>query len=144
MVDMKRNRFIPKIFLAGALAFGAAGCGNDHPEYVFDGYVDGEHLRFYNENISTSHYLEVKKKDGTVLKFEVYYNDDLEFEWFDITIDGKTTQYKRDSSSRLIRKKVHEAQVIFDQYLDKIEKIKLIPFDYKTVPPELPVKEGNK
>lgn len=101
--------------LGGALAI--SGCGRDYV-HSYDNNIDGEWVRFYQTGIYRENsYLEVTRKDGTVVKYYDEEDHDKKIEKVEITKNDVVTVYERDLAGEMI---VEEGQKQFDEYLEKI------------------------
>jgi hypothetical protein len=119
---MSTKKTLMSIVLAVPLAFGAAGCGKNYPQYEYNSYIGKEKVKFYDvyAPINNVHHLSVKKSDGRVIDYLCM--DDLKLGTVYITKDGKETEYSSDNE--LEKQVVDEAQVDFDRYLQKIVELK--------------------
>lgn len=115
--------FGKKLKLAAIVAsavgiFGLAGCKAQQKSYWFEGKLGEEKVKFWED--LGSNYLKVVRPDGKKIEYIDLFTNDLHLEEVRITIKGEEKIYTR-RDHKLI---VEEAQTQFNEYLQKILKIK--------------------
>src|SRR3989344_7069083 len=124
------------ILLAGAITLGLSGCAStktvrsfyskplnyDNPEYHFKGILNEEQVNFYETEDGNCNVLEVTRKNGVIVKYLDYSNQDFRLERVDVTKDDTTTDYYSNDKSAV--EVIAEAQKQFDEYLKKILEAK--------------------
>jgi len=116
-----RRNFLKRISLVGIVS-GVAGCSND--EYIFDGVIDGEKIKYSHADIWGSYDLKIIKPNG----IKIIYKDFAELgktkRFVDMLIVETKNEkkiYKRDKIGKPI---LGEAQRQYIDYLNKILKEK--------------------
>lgn len=114
---------LTSLALAGTLALSLTGC--QHPEYYYNGEIDGENLVYKEsgEGNNLKRDLNLTKKDGTRI---IYHVEPILFGGFEldsVTIikNGETNQYFND---KVGHNAILEAQKQFDAYRKNILEVK--------------------
>ena len=124
---MSVRKTLTSIVLAGALTLGGTGCESDSPEYLFNGRIGEDQVKFY-ENGLNDNFLEVVRADGSKVKY-FDENNDYKLDFVQITVGENTTEYKASSKNPVVIGIVEKAQKQFDTYLTRITEIQTAPLN---------------
>ena len=92
-----------------------------NPKYDYNGKIGEDWIHFYEERFGTRNILQVSKSDKSIIYYVDDLNDDFKLEYVEILKDGETHRYMNNEIGREVLKK---AQKQFENYLEKIIKIK--------------------
>jgi len=116
---MSIRRNLASVVSAGVLALSGSGCFGTI--YDFNGKIGYEQVKFGKTFFDGHNILEVKRADGTSVKY--FDNDmhDLKVDWIRITNGKEYTDYEKNLIGE---KTLQEGQRQFDDYLAKILELK--------------------
>ncbi len=125
---MTVRKTLTSIVLAGALAFGGAGCGRN-PEYNFKGKIGNEYVGSFEiaPDFTYSRNLMVIKEDGSNILY--FSGDDLKLDYVVVRVGENITIYEANSKNPICKEIIQKAQKEFDDYLTKITKIQTAPLN---------------
>ncbi|MDP2673160.1 MAG: hypothetical protein Q8O84_05085 [Nanoarchaeota archaeon] len=126
---MTIRKNLTNIVLAGALALGVAGCGNN-PEYHFNGKIGEKQVKFYEKIAGGINILEVVEADRSKSKY-IDSNNDFKLDCVEITVGDNITEYYAASENPVVLEILEKAQKEFDAYLTKITDIQTAPLNRK-------------
>lgn len=103
---------------------------SDPRDYRFKGTIGEEHVWFYNVTLNGEYgedecsfdVLEVRRADGTVVKY-VDNNADLKLDWIAVIKDGETRTFY--ACEHIFRNFFEEGQSQFNAYLARIRELKV-------------------
>lgn len=90
---------------------------NFNSEYLFDGRLENEYVKFYKGTNGMHNFLFVRREDGKEIKYADTAGNDLRLEYVEIIKPDGRIQYRND---RIGSSVLQEAQNQFDRYLVNI------------------------
>jgi hypothetical protein len=110
-----------------AIALGITGCQKQPSKYLFDGYIGGDRIRFYESALKTENFLSVTKENGDWFFYLDLKKDDLEIEHMVLSGESIPAVHSIYSSDQKERAQVELGQKEFENYLRDIRATRKTP-----------------
>ncbi len=135
---MKSRKTLTSMVLFGTSMI--TGACSINPEYVFNGKIGEEQVKFYKEEfrdktiLGDTNILEVVKTDGNKTRYVDFLGDDLKLEYIEMTVGENTIRtylYSGSAQNPIDADVLEKNQKEFDTYLVKIRDIQTAPLNKK-------------